>query len=74
MTSDDFKTWRNTMQLTQAQAAEALGLTRETIVNYEAGKRRDNGKPVEIPLAVAYACAAIYHELEPWGRKDQISD
>jgi transcriptional regulator with XRE-family HTH domain len=63
MTPDDFKAWRKAMEMNQAQAGEALGLTRETIVNYEAGKRRDNGKPVVIPKTVALACLAIQHGL-----------
>lgn len=33
------------------------------ITDWERGIRRD-GKPAPIPLAVAYACTAIYHRLK----------
>ncbi|WP_454917441.1 helix-turn-helix domain-containing protein [Xanthobacter sediminis] len=66
MDSEVFKTWRKVMGLTQAQAAEALGVSKPTIENYERGIRRDNGAPVEIPLHIALACAAIYHKFGPW--------
>lgn len=66
MDSEVFKTWRKVMGLTQAQAAEALGISKPTIENYERGTRRDNGAPVEIPKHIALACAAIYHKIGPW--------
>lgn len=66
MTPDDFKTWRKSMGFTQAQAAEALDMSRENIINYEAGQRRDNSKPVVIPRTVALACAALSAGLGPW--------
>lgn len=68
MTSDDFKAWRKEMGFSQAKASDALGLSKPTIENYERGVRRDTGAPVEIPLSVALACAALFHRLEPWGQ------
>lgn len=71
MTPDDFKAWRAIMGFNQKQAGEALGLSKSAIELYEKGARRDTGTPVEIPLAVAYACSAIYHKMEPWGAADK---
>lgn len=67
MTADDFKGWRAAMGLSQRAAAEALGVSRPTIENYERGVRLTDGQPVTIPRTVALACAALYHRLEPWG-------
>jgi DNA-binding XRE family transcriptional regulator len=66
MTNEGFKTWRMMMDLTQARAAEMLGLSKPTIENYERGTRRDTGEPVAIPPHVALACAALYHKIAPW--------
>lgn len=66
MTADDFKAWRTRMNYTRPAAAEALGLSRQTIENYERGQRLEDGRPVVIPRSIALACAAIYHRLKPW--------
>ena len=66
MTPEHFKAWRDQMGFTQQEAATALGFSRPTIENYERGVRRDDGKPVEIPLTVAYACAALVAGIEAW--------
>lgn len=67
MTPDQFKKWRATMGLSQIKAGEILGLSKTTIELYEAGRRRDDGRPVEIPHTVALACSALYHRLKAWG-------
>lgn len=69
MKPDDFKAWRTVMGISQAGAAEALGLSKSTIENYERGTRREDDRPVTIPLSVALACSAIYHRLDPWQPK-----
>lgn len=66
MSPDDFVAWRRAMGYSQDRAAQALGLSRSTVQNYGAGVRRGDGEPVEIPLHIALACAALYHRLEPW--------
>lgn len=60
MTPAEFKRWRKARGFTQAQAAEALGVSVGSIALYEAGHRQD-GKPraVAIPKAIALACAAL---------------
>lgn len=68
MTPEDFKAWRSVMGLSQAKAAEVLGVSKPTIENYERGTRREDDRPVVIPLAIALACAAIYHKIGPWGQ------
>ncbi len=68
MTSDDFKAWRKEMGFTQPQAAEALGISRQSVENYERGSRREDERPVVIPKSIALACTAILHKMNPWGR------
>lgn len=59
MTPEQFKAWRKHLRLTQAAAAEALGISPSSIVLYERGSRIDDGRPVEIPKTVELACAAL---------------
>lgn len=52
MTPDDFKAWRERMTYNRTQAAEALGIGRNTPQRYEDGE-------TEIPLYIELACKAI---------------
>lgn len=66
MTKDDFRAWMGVMGFkTQGQAAEALGVSVETVGNFLAGQRRD-GKPALIDLRTALACAALAQGIGPW--------
>lgn len=67
MTPTSFRAWRKSLGLTQQGAAEAIGVSRDSVWLYEAGRRRDDGRPVEIPRTVALACAAVSAGLEPVG-------
>ncbi len=67
MTPEQFKDWRTRLGLSQSAAAEALGISRQSVENYERGRRREDERPVVIPTPVALACAAVWHRLEPWG-------
>jgi transcriptional regulator with XRE-family HTH domain len=58
MASEQFRAWRHSLSLSQPEAAEALGLSRETVSNYERGSR-EGGRPVSIPKSVELACAAL---------------
>ena len=49
---EEFKAWRKRLGLTQAAAAEELGVTRRAIVHYERGAR-------SISKVVRLACAAV---------------
>ena len=52
----EFKRWRKSVELSQKDAAHALGLKRRVVQYYEKGER--DGKKIEIPLTVRLACAA----------------
>jgi len=67
MTPEQFKSWRDEMGFTQAEAAEALGVSKGTVRNYEIGARREDGRAVVIPKTVALACAAVSAGLRPVG-------
>jgi len=69
MNKENFKTWRKKMGFTQQQAADALGLFRNTITNYERGARAEDGRAVIIPRTVALACAAVEAGLKPVGEE-----
>lgn len=71
MTNEGFKAWRTAMGLSQAAAAEVLGMSKAAIENYDRGVRRDTGEPVVIPHSVALACAAVYHRIEAWSDGDR---
>lgn len=47
------------MGWSQRAAGEVLGLSESTIELYERGTRKDNGRPVEVPVSVVLACAYI---------------
>lgn len=52
-----FKRWRKALDLSQKEAAEALGLKRRVVQYYEKGVR--DGKDVQIPRTVRLACYAL---------------
>jgi DNA-binding XRE family transcriptional regulator len=53
-----FAAWRARLGFSKSEAARRLGLSRNSIIDYEAGKAR-------IPVHVALACAALAHGLPP---------
>lgn len=55
MTPEEFKAWRLQCDFSQTEAAEALGVSRGSIENYERGTRREDARPVEIPGSVIAA-------------------
>ena len=64
MESADFKKWRKSLDLSQKDAAHALGLKRRMIQYYEKGER--NGDKVIIPLTVRLACYAVAQGIEDY--------
>ena len=58
MTPEKFKAWRLDERMSQADAAEALGISKRSVEDYERGSS-------EIPHAIALACVAIYQGLDP---------
>lgn len=75
MKGHDFKRWRKTLDYSQKDAAEILGLKRRVVQYYEKGER--DGDPVKIPRTVRLACYAIsigvtdYHGPEKEKKKDK---
>lgn len=59
MTPKDFRRWRKGLEMSQKDAAEALGLKRRVVQYYEKGER--DGEVVEIPKTVRLACYALSH-------------
>lgn len=57
MDKSDFKRWRKSLELSQKDAAQKLGLKRRVVQYYEKGER--DGKKVDIPVSVRLACWAI---------------
>ena len=57
MKGHDFKRWRKALDMSQKEAADALGLKRRVVQYYEKGER--NGDLVKIPRTVRLACYAI---------------
>ncbi len=57
MKGHEFKRWRKSLDLSQSEAADALGLKRRVVQYYEKGKR--DGDPVKIPRSIRLACYAI---------------
>lgn len=64
MESSDFKKWRKSLDMSQKDAAHALGLKRRMIQYYEKGER--NGDKVVIPLTVRLACYAVAEGVEDY--------
>lgn len=57
MKGHDFKRWRKSLEMSQKEAADVLGLKRRVVQYYEKGER--DGEPVKIPRTVRLACYAI---------------
>ena len=78
MKGHDFRRWRKSLELSQKEAADALGLKRRVVQYYEKGER--DGDPVKIPRTVRLACYAIttgvddYHGPEKDKKKDKARD
>ncbi len=70
MTPRDVKRWQKELGYkTQAEAAEALGVSVPTFQDMLRGTSRTTGKAIEIDKRTALACAALANHLEPYGKK-----
>lgn len=63
MTPAEFKEWRTNLGLNQDEAAKALGISRGSVLNYERGSRREDGRPAEIPPSIVRACDSVSIEI-----------
>ena len=69
MNGDDLRSWREVLGLTQAMAADALGLSKSGITQYEIGS---TGERVHvIPKYVALACSAVRFGLKPYQKEEK---
>ncbi len=66
-----FKRWRKSLELSQKEAAQALGLKRRMIQYYEKGER--DGSQVVIPKSVRLACYALTQGCEDYDGPDSDS-
>ncbi len=64
MSPAQFKRWRKSLNLSQKEAAVALGLKRRILQYYEKGER--NGDRVSIPKTVRLACYALAQGCEDY--------
>ena len=62
----DFKQWRERMALSLRQAAEALGVNKQSIINYEAGR--------DPPAYIGLACSAFAKGLGPFEATGKAAD
>jgi len=60
----DFKRWRKSLNLSQKEAAEALGQKRRVVQYYEKGER--DGKSYDIPKYIRLACFALTKGVEDY--------
>lgn len=68
MEKSSFAQWRKQVGLTQAEAAEALGVALTTVKQYEAGRHLGTGKALSPPSPVRMLMTAIANgvRLVPW--------
>lgn len=59
MTPATLARWQARMGLTQQQAADALGVSRSTYMEWLRGTSRTRGNPVTIDRRTALACKAL---------------
>lgn len=59
MTSADLIAWQAQMGFTQAQAAQALGVSLAAYKDWVRGVSRNSGRPVLIDRRTGLACAAL---------------
>jgi transcriptional regulator with XRE-family HTH domain len=64
MTPDQIKQCRTRMRLSQANFGKRIGVSRSTAIQYEAGRRLDTKKPVEIGQTTDLACGAAWLGVE----------
>lgn len=64
----EFRRWRTLMQMTQAQAAEALDVSLSQVKNWDAGEDRGTGNPSYPPLGTRTLMGVLFAKIkvEPW--------
>jgi transcriptional regulator with XRE-family HTH domain len=69
LTGKALRDWRKALNWSQSFAAERLGVCIASYRSYESQKRSDKESPVEVPMLVSWACAAIQAGLNPYTGK-----
>lgn len=59
MTNEQFAKWMADMGYTPPEAAAALGLHRNTVMNYARGTQAGSKKPAPVPRYIELACAQL---------------
>ena len=67
MDGTEIKRWRQKLGWTQGQAADHLGISRGTLLDYERGVRRSDGRPAPIPKAIELACHTLERGVTAYG-------
>jgi len=68
MEQTSFAAWREKMHMTQAEAAEAIGVGLTTVKQYEVGRHLSTGKPMSPPEPVRKVMRALANgvRVEAW--------
>lgn len=63
-----FRRWRDQMGFTQDEAAEALGVSKSQVANWDAGRDRSNGKPAIPGMAIRSLMTSVAMDQipQPW--------
>jgi len=67
MTSEQLRSWQESLELTTEAAAASLGMSLSGYYQLLAGRHRGTGKPQEVDRRTALACAALKKGLKPYG-------
>lgn len=71
MTKEDFIQWRKQNGLTQNKLAKLLGVSDQTIRQWESGRYFGTHKPIKIPNHIALAISALDAGLKPYPHKHE---
>ena len=62
LTGAEVREWRQALRLSQARAAEALGVSRQALSQLELGYRSDSGAPTTVDRRTELACRYLLAE------------
>ena len=63
--AETFRAWRASLEITQPQAADRLGVSLRWVKYIEAGQRA-NRSPPALSLTLRLAMAAVARRMRPW--------
>lgn len=65
MTGAELRDLRSRLGLSQDQLAQALGVSRSQVVNWEQGRDRHTGRPAPVPRAIELAVRYLLIQHQP---------